>query len=464
MYHNQLTIFELAQSNPVTSAIFISFATMVAAGIILGLLSWRWLKDRFYLHFTLYIFTVLLVSFTGVLVFNFNTLTESELTRIKIGLFNSGLVNITLFFFTRSLVSNDIKNFSFRIFKLSVVFATMCDVVSILYLTELTLKFRGVAVLFLMTAILILLYQSIKSKNYVKWYIFGIKIFILFSTPYILLSSGIISELNNLTASIPLVGVTTQIFLFIVGIIDRLRFEYESRLKAAQLQLLGSNANEVFHEVITPLTVILHYSQSTKKMAKRILDPNFSRTLESNCEKVIQSCDRITSNIDRYRNLANFNESKSKKDTVPINDLLSNVIEITKLKLKKRNQSFHFQNTFSSNVNVYGNKFEIEQILINLIFNASDAIENLDEKWIKINTQKLNNSIQITVSDSGRGIPTDIRQQIFTPFFTTKDKSNGSGLGLSICKKFAKENGGDLILDTSETNTTFILTLPLLIQ
>jgi signal transduction histidine kinase len=104
---------------------------------------------------------------------------------------------------------------------------------------------------------------------------------------------------------------------------------------------------------------------------------------------------------------------------------------------------------------------QIAQVLLNLIRNSCDAIERGAEKWIRIAVTRLPDSIEISVSDSGRGIPENVREKIFQPFFTTKEVGRGTGLGLSVSKGIVEAHGGTITLDTKSTHTRFVVTLPL---
>ncbi|RYZ64392.1 MAG: GHKL domain-containing protein, partial [Proteobacteria bacterium] len=105
---------------------------------------------------------------------------------------------------------------------------------------------------------------------------------------------------------------------------------------------------------------------------------------------------------------------------------------------------------------------EISQVLLNLLNNSLDAIETLDEKWIKLECVVVNEEVQIIVTDSGPGIPAAVAAKIMQPFFTTKDIGKGTGLGLSISRSIADAHGGKLELEAGASNTKFVLKLPAL--
>ena len=106
---------------------------------------------------------------------------------------------------------------------------------------------------------------------------------------------------------------------------------------------------------------------------------------------------------------------------------------------------------------------EVSQVLLNLLNNAFDAIENLDDKWIEIEIEIINlkSTIQFRVTDSGKGISRDLATLILAPFFTTKSAGKGTGLGLSISQKIIHSHSGKFWIDTESKNTCFIFELPI---
>ena len=101
--------------------------------------------------------------------------------------------------------------------------------------------------------------------------------------------------------------------------------------------------------------------------------------------------------------------------------------------------------------------------LINLIYNAIDAVEFLEnhERKIIINIFQMNQCLAINVINLGPKIKAEIIEKIFLPFYTSKPIGKGTGLGLSISKKLAQSNGGNLVLLPDTPNTTFQLTIPI---
>ena len=110
---------------------------------------------------------------------------------------------------------------------------------------------------------------------------------------------------------------------------------------------------------------------------------------------------------------------------------------------------------------VRANSIRLEQVLVNLISNALDAIEHREQPELSISTQEHSNTIQILVMDNGLGIPEEDIPHLFDPFYTRKTTGKGLGLGLSIAYNIIKDFGGSIYVESVEhQGTTFIVTLP----
>ena len=110
---------------------------------------------------------------------------------------------------------------------------------------------------------------------------------------------------------------------------------------------------------------------------------------------------------------------------------------------------------------VFGNAGHIQQIVMNLLQNAIDALRGRDNAAIVVSTEVVDDKAVLTVTDNGPGISAEVATSIFDPFFTTKAVGEGTGLGLSISNKIAEEHGGRLTHEDLNPGTAFRLELPL---
>src|SRR2546426_810725 len=111
---------------------------------------------------------------------------------------------------------------------------------------------------------------------------------------------------------------------------------------------------------------------------------------------------------------------------------------------------------------VVGHSIQLEQVFINLLTNARDAVANSPRKAIRISAAVGPAAVEIAVADTGHGIPPELEQRIFDPFFTTKEVGKGMGLGLSITYGIIKEHGGTIsVVSAPGEGAAFLIHLPL---
>ena len=103
---------------------------------------------------------------------------------------------------------------------------------------------------------------------------------------------------------------------------------------------------------------------------------------------------------------------------------------------------------------------EISQMLVNFILNACDAVQDLDDRWIRISANEQDGMVDFRITDSGSGIPSDVADKMFQPFYTTKPVGRGTGLGLSIARSIVDNHQGTVALDRDNPHTCFVITLP----
>jgi len=146
-----------------------------------------------------------------------------------------------------------------------------------------------------------------------------------------------------------------------------------------------------------------------------------------------------------------------------VNDAVLSVSAISRQQLL--NQGIEVELRLSENLpRVLGDKNQIEQVLLNLISNARDAMEGCSQKVLAIQTDlsQKGQQVEIRVSDTGIGITTEEIEQIFNPFFTTKDSDKGIGLGLSISYRIIDAHQGKIKVKSKlNKGTTFIVSLPI---
>lgn len=244
------------------------------------------------------------------------------------------------------------------------------------------------------------------------------------------------------------------------------RLEAEQQLiQASKMATLGEMATGIAHELNQPLSVIKTSSSFfLKKINKE--EKIDDRILFSLLQKVDKNADRATNIIHHMRQFARKSEMTLEK--VQVNDILKSAFEIFSQQLKVRGIEvvWDIQDDLPK---VTADPGRLEQVFINLLLNARDAIEEKfaakgpeeGEKKITIKTWSEDKRIAVEVRDTGTGIPKAIEDKLFEPFFTTKEVGKGTGLGLSISYGIVKECGGDIVVVSyAEDGASFIITFP----
>ncbi|RJP77147.1 MAG: PAS domain S-box protein [Desulfobacteraceae bacterium] len=249
------------------------------------------------------------------------------------------------------------------------------------------------------------------------------------------------------------------------------RLETEQQLMhAGKIATLGEMATGVAHELNQPLSVIKTASCFFMKKIER--KEHFEEdVLHTMLEKIDRNVDRATRIINHMRQFARKTEQDLKK--VDINRVMESAFDIFSQQLKIRGVETVWEIDEHLPM-IIGDAGRLEQVLINLLLNARDAIEEKEkridpddltseawEKKIYLRSRLEDQKVIVEVEDTGQGIPPDIQDKIFEPFFTTKEVGKGTGLGLSIGYGIVKDCGGDILVkSTPGSGACFTLLFP----
>jgi len=227
-------------------------------------------------------------------------------------------------------------------------------------------------------------------------------------------------------------------------------------VQTSKLAVLGELAAGVAHEINNPLMILT----SVAFVVQKHIEQNKYDQLPEKLDKIQSTITRISRIVNGLRTYARDGENDP---MMPVNiaDVILESLELCVESIRYQNIEITFDNQMIVPPIVNCRDTQISQVILNLISNAKDAVLPLKEKWIKVILRQQDNNIVLQVIDSGTGISLDIRDQIFQPFFTTKDVGNGTGLGLSISTEIIKIHRGRLFVDTNYPNTCFTIELPL---
>ncbi len=230
-------------------------------------------------------------------------------------------------------------------------------------------------------------------------------------------------------------------------------FELASASRALSLERLAAG---FAHEINNPLTIVQGQANSLNNLLKKGM-----LTIESS-QKHIDSLNRNVARIAHIvRSLREATSSDSDEDesNVSLDGVVKKALEYAGNQKNTTQISIEVTNQIAEDF-VLGREMQLVGAVEQLLLNSIDAVDRLTEKWIKIDICSLEGDWVIMVTDSGPGIPEDLRHKIMLPFFTTRDVGKGSGVGLNLAKRNVEANGGILTLDAGSRNTRFVIRLP----
>ncbi|MCK9426508.1 MAG: ATP-binding protein [Ignavibacteriaceae bacterium] len=237
---------------------------------------------------------------------------------------------------------------------------------------------------------------------------------------------------------------------------EDLKTTEEQLHSAEKLASIGQLAAGVAHEINNPLTTIMLYASLIKKeLARKEQSISHSSDLTLIVDEATR-CKNIVSN------LLNFaRQGKLSLSTFDLCELLQNILH--PLKLSEKYSVINYQLSFPENeMEIEGDKEQLQQVFLNVIVNACEAMEEAVEKTLAISLSKNSNMAIIEIRDSGCGISKENTGKIFTPFFTTKKIGRGTGLGLAITYGIIKMHKGEIHFESVPgCGTCFTLKIPL---
>jgi two-component system sensor kinase FixL len=208
--------------------------------------------------------------------------------------------------------------------------------------------------------------------------------------------------------------------------------------QAARLSSMGELAAGIAHEINQPLTTISNYAQASKRLLSSP-DTDHTKTIYQALDAIDKQAQRANEFITGLKALAN--KQASQRERVTLFSLIQETVKLAKLDARVLNHEIILHLEESQGIEVLVDPIQIQQVLLNLIRNALDALEQVIGSPLLIKTKRLtNHAIEISVVDCGTGIDKQTADQIFTPFFTTKQ--SGMGIGLAVCKTIINAHGG----------------------
>ena len=258
-------------------------------------------------------------------------------------------------------------------------------------------------------------------------------------------------------ASILLIAIFGFILVRTVLIKDRERKEAAAQIiQASKLATLGEMSTSVAHELNQPLNVIrLAAGNSRRRISKGNADIEY---LNGKLERIESQTVRATAIIDHMRMFGR--KAHENPELIDPRAVVTNTLELMgeQLRLDGIEIVTELAQECSSTL---GHAIQMEQVVLNLLTNARDAMVDSDgEKKIILRVFEDAKGIHITSGDSGGGIPEDVLPRIFDPFYTTKKMGKGTGLGLSVSYGIIREMDGTIAAENIDAGARFTITVP----
>jgi signal transduction histidine kinase len=241
---------------------------------------------------------------------------------------------------------------------------------------------------------------------------------------------------------------------------SHLRFQESQTalLQATRLSLASEMAGALAHELNQPLTAVRNFIRTVRR---RLTQPKLNR------QELFSDIDAAVAQVDSASNLIKSTRAFIKRGDInyavaDVNQCLDFTLKLVEREIKSAKITTHVKSS-KDLPKVYGNEQQIQQVLINLIRNAKEAIVQAKSKQreiaISINPNSRVGVLEISVSDTGPGVSNDIRDSLFSPLHSSKP--DGLGLGLSLCNSIVQSHGGEIWHDDSiKSGARFVFTLP----
>lgn len=227
-------------------------------------------------------------------------------------------------------------------------------------------------------------------------------------------------------------------------------------IEYSRLASLGTMAGGIAHEINNPLTILTGYADQLELLAKSgrlTTDRQVHIT-----EKIQNSCTRIARIVSNLRAYARDPDSDQITD-IQVTELVSAALEMCGERFRAANINLNLATL--APVLVRARRKQAINVILDVLSNAFDAVaahtKHDAERWVTVDLQDHSSHVDLRITDSGIGIPEQLKARIFIPFFSTKEVGKGTGLGLSLCAANMHQLGGEIFLDPRSETTRFVL-------
>jgi len=229
---------------------------------------------------------------------------------------------------------------------------------------------------------------------------------------------------------------------------ERLQEQHRELLHVARLSELGQMAATLAHEVNQPLSAINNYLRAARRFLATD-EPASRLKLEEAISKAADQAVRAGEIVHRLRRLTRRSESELHPE--PIAQLLDEAASLAAIDARRRGVTVQLECDPAADL-VLADRVEIQQVLLNLIRNALEAMEGQPRRELRVAAAARNDMVEVSVADTGPGLSPQVAEKLFQPFVTTK--SRGVGIGLSICRGIIADHGGRIWAEANQDGGT----------
>lgn len=239
----------------------------------------------------------------------------------------------------------------------------------------------------------------------------------------------------------------TNEFGYLVISLETIQQLIDKKEKEAWYKLM----NVMSHEIINTITPISSLAENLYTLLQEDTEDETIDELSEGLSIIKRRSQHLTNFVDAYRKLAELPLPDKKE--VNIIELIQKTAALFKEEIVTKNITFLIDE--SKKVNLLIDENQIEQVFINLILNSINALGLTKKPEIKITINQTDTRVNISIIDNGIGIPSNIKNSIFLPYFTTR--KNGSGIGLTLSKNIIESHKGKILFKSEDNRTEFIL-------
>ncbi|MGZ3723995.1 MAG: ATP-binding protein [Bdellovibrionales bacterium] len=222
-----------------------------------------------------------------------------------------------------------------------------------------------------------------------------------------------------------------------------------------RLAEMGRLAANVAHEINNPLMVAQGFAENIELLLD---DPNLQRDeMRLQVLEIIKACQRMSRIVNKMNRMSR--SQKLRLFIVDLTEVALNAVDFIKSQISANDVTVEFD--FDHPLPIKCDAIQVEQIILNILSNAIFAMESVSgDKKVRISFEEFGKWQQIKVWNNGPAIPVNVQAQIMSPFFTTKEEGEGTGLGLAVSKAIMEVHGGDLSFKSDASGTEFCLAFP----